>query len=75
MAKEDSKSKAEEFYESIIGHDSSSANSEVLHELRQLNQNVQTSNTYLKYLVWFLVFLPIIAGVIYAIFWLNSRVE
>lgn len=66
-----SKSKAEKFYEEVIGSgvEKSTENAQVIEELRKLNEQVGQSNVYLKQLTWFLVYLPIILGLIYIVYW------
>ncbi len=75
MSDQQQKSRAEEFYEATISADSPITVNDVHAELKRLNENVEKSNTYLKYLVWFLVYLPLVAGAIYIIKWLGSFVE
>ena len=73
MSDQEKKSPAEKFYEAAIDWDSSKTMNDLHSELERLNENVEKSNTYLKYLVWFLVYLPIIVGIIYLFIWVADK--
>lgn len=51
---------AEQFYEKALG--SENEKNEVLDELRKLNRTVESTANNVKYLTWFLVYLPLVQG-------------
>lgn len=67
------KTTAEEFYEKALG--SENEKNEVLDELRKLNKTVESTATNVKYLTWFLLYLPLVIGGLYIIYWLSIQVE